>query len=281
MKKIKLTLILFLTLNSLKALPETNNIIACINHIPVYSNEFNRLFRAHLKKFERQYLFDPWQSSSLNELEDRYKLIEEAKNKNILSKSQDILGYKNYFRQKSENLGSPINTYDLNSYAEENALLLQFFQKEALKNIQDNLIEKVLILEEAKKHNLQIALWETDNRLAELKNKYKNEEEFKKFLRNNNATELELKAGMEEQIMVEILKNKFAENGNFEEWLNTTKENSLIEFALLEQENKALSCQPKIITSAQITKSKNIINSTTNNKKNLFNWFESRHKPKL
>lgn len=273
LKQVFLSFICILALLPSKAGIE-HNIIACVNHKPIYNSEFNRLFKVRLRQFEKQHLFDPWEASSLNDLEARYELIEKAKNKNISLNPQDVLAYKNQFQQKAQKFGSAINTYDLNSYAEENALLLQFFQQEAFKTIQDNLIEKALIMEEAQRNNLQVQNWEVENRLAEIKSKYKNEENFQTFLRNNNATELELKASLEEQIAVEKLKNK--NNQNFEEWFNKIKENSLIEFATSEADKKSLSCAPKLAEDK--TQDIKITNNNINTEKNKYKWFKWKHR---
>lgn len=236
----------YISVFSLRAKSGPNNIVACVNDSPVYLNEYERLFKSQLEKFEEKLLFDPWQASSLDRLEERSKLIKLARSRNLPIRPADIMVYKNSFNDRLKQWGSPVNTYDLNSYAEDNAVLLQLFSQEASHRIQDTLIEKELILQEARRRKINVATWEIEQRFQEVKSKQGNESNFREFLRRNNSTELELKASLEEQILTEKLKTDFSrptmgssisafmisQDNDFEKWLKQTKQSSRINLAL-------------------------------------------------
>jgi hypothetical protein len=231
-----------------------NSLVGCVNGAPIYLNDYNRLMKSQVAKFERRLLFDPWQASTLDALDERNKLIKLARQKNILLQPNDALFYKNLFAQKAKELGSPVNTYDLNSYAEENALLLQAFAQEQSKGIQDNLIQKELLAQEARNRGLNVQNWEVETRLQEVRSKYKLEDDYHQFLRKNNSTEIELKMQIEEQLLADKMRLALSEGeannqdtlstlqigtmsslnnaDQFQQWLKKTKQVSQIEFSL-------------------------------------------------
>ncbi len=259
----------------LKADPE---VVGCVNGSPIYASDFQRLMTAQSTKFEKSLVFDPWQPVSVAALENRNKLIEEARRKNFLVVPRDVENYRLQFSKKLADYGPPLNTYDLKSYAEENALLLQMFKIQAQKNIQDSLIEKKLLLTEARIRKLQIAPQEIENRMEEIKGKYGGDEGFRDFLRRSNSTEVELRVSLEEQLLIEKLKERLMSAANLEAegesgadrlsvWLKDAKEKSVLEFSLPGEE-KMLSCA----ISAGAPKPKSHFNAATPIESKSKNW---------
>lgn len=73
-----------------------------------------------------------------------------------------------------------------------------------IKNIViDSLIEESLILEEAKAKNIKATQEEVQNRLRALRQSFKTEEDFKKYLRDLGYNENELKRRLEEKIVID------------------------------------------------------------------------------
>ena len=233
-------------------------IVACVNGSALYKTELDGALRSELTKFQRRLLFDPWQSSSYEALEERRRTIEDARKKNVPMMPSDVARYKEIFSQKALQMGSPTNTYDLNLYAEENALLLSFFQQTLQGSVQDKLIERILVLQEAQNRHLVVSDLEVEQRLSQLKFKYNSDAAFREFLRRNSTSELELRASLEEAILTDKLKAALASAGDayqkeelylitdsnqpFESWLKRYKENSLIRFA--EVGSYLSSCSP-------------------------------------
>lgn len=246
MRKLFSFLILFIFCLSPCKAEET--IIGCVNGTAVYKSELDRAFQAELSDFQQKLLFDPWQVSSYDELEARRKAVEEARKKNILLLPADVAAFKNLFAEKVRQLGSPVNTYDLNSYAEENAQLMNLFQDSLQDKIKNRFVERILLFQEAQNRHLTVLALEVESRLQQLKTKYKQDADFREFLRRNNTSELELRAALEEAILTEKLKqsliaqqqnssekSKFLlisdENQFFENWFKQYKASSQINFA--------------------------------------------------
>jgi len=73
-----------------------------------------------------------------------------------------------------------------------------------IKNIViDSLIEESLILEEAKAKNIKATQEEVQNRLRALRQSFKTEEDFKKYLRNLGYNEDEFKRRLEEKVVID------------------------------------------------------------------------------
>jgi SurA N-terminal domain len=208
---------------------QENDLIGCINNYPIYKTEYDRLLSKDLDKFKTEYIFDPWKNASVDDFEKRKNLIEKLKKQNSLFIPSTASQYHYEFSQKQKQFGNPLHTYDLNSYAEENALLTEFFQQNNQKKIQNKLIDKALLLQEAKAHNLNIMPWEIETALQKVKTKYSNPYEFQEFLRLNNANEFDLRNSLEEQILIDKLGS---EKENWANWLIERKNKSQIEFSL-------------------------------------------------
>ncbi|MDX1920428.1 MAG: SurA N-terminal domain-containing protein [Candidatus Caenarcaniphilales bacterium] len=222
-----------------------DEIIGCINGAPIYRVEYDRLFQSELKKFEKEALFDPWQASSLEATKQREQMLEDAASVKTLVIPEDIAAYKNSFTKKQEFYGEPINTYDLNLYAEQNARLLQYFRQQNFERLSQSLIEKELLSQQARKRGIKINPEELDQKINDVKAKYGGETQFREFLRTYNSSEIEFKLALEQQLLAERLKASFInkpvqtseasqENNQqeFETWLEETKRNSKIAFSL-------------------------------------------------
>ncbi len=224
-----LILIFVLGFKSLASSAQENNLIGCVNNYPIYKSEYDRLLSKDLEKFKLEYIFDPWKNSAVDDFEKRQNLIQKLKNQNSFFIPATASQYHYEFSQKQKQFGNPLNTYDLNSYAEENALLTEFFQQNNQKKIQNKLIDKALLLQEAKARNLNIMPWEIETAFQKVQSKYANPYEFQEFLRLNNANEFDLRNSIEEQILIDKLGS---EKENWANWLASKKDKSQIDFAL-------------------------------------------------
>lgn len=221
-----------------------NEVIGCVNGAPIFRIEYDRLFQSELKRFENAALFDPWQSSSYEAIETRNKLIENAESVRTFVIPEDITAYKNLFAKTQEVYGEPINTYDLNLYAEQNAKLLQYFRQQNFEKLSKSLIERELLSQNARKRGIRVAPEELEQKMNNIKAKYGGDNAFKEFLRTYNSTELEFKLALEQQLLAEKLKgiliNKPIQNSEenqnanqeFENWLEEAKRTSKIAFSL-------------------------------------------------
>ncbi|MDJ0625263.1 MAG: SurA N-terminal domain-containing protein [Candidatus Caenarcaniphilales bacterium] len=270
-----------------------NTIIGCINNAPVFRNEYDRLFKAELGKFQKKYIFNPWGKASYKSMKDRFQLIEEIESRNITFYPNDFETYKNIFEQKSQTEGQPINTYDLSSYAEDNARLLNYFRKNVKDKITNSIVERELASQEARKIGLRVEPWEINQRTYQIRAKYKSDQEFTNFLRINNSTELELRQSLEQQILFEKMQNKlntYSSSGlispeeqakQFDDWFKKLKNESKIVFSLDGTDPALKLCaitQPKPKTVNQTAKARSITQkgktkASNNGKKNLLKKF--------
>ncbi len=268
-------------------LNNNNKIIACVNEAPILVKDFERLYRSRLSKFEKRYLFDPWETSSVQDLEARNKLIVDLRQKAIYTNTKYKADFQKSFSQKAERLGSPINTYDLEAYAEDNAVLLEYFVRQTIPSVKEDLINTKLASLGARQRGLTVPAWELEERLQQIKNKYKTDFDFREFLQQNNSTEAELNISLEEQLLSEKLKeflNKSAAkntqtpfsftantNSAYEEWLKVARQEGNIQFLLPGSGQFIASCSANKVIAEETNFSKeNTSNDRTNTKNNRF-----------
>ncbi|MDX1918359.1 MAG: hypothetical protein SFT81_04385 [Candidatus Caenarcaniphilales bacterium] len=188
-------------------------IIGCVNGTPIHMHEYERLYLSQKARFQESLIFDPWQPSSTLNLQKRTKALEESKRRAIPAMQQEILNYQSLFEQERAKKGDPPNTYDLKSYAAENALLMQFFRQEVGLRLQKSLVEKELMVQEARARRIMVEPIEVETRLQSVKAKYPSRSEYADFLRRNSSTEFDLRYALEEQILIDKLKGALCQVG--------------------------------------------------------------------
>lgn len=105
------------------------------------------------------------------------------------------------------------------SLKEYNRLLKAKGEKYSKEKILDLIIDRLLVLQEAKKRNTQVSEEETTKRLNQIKEKQSGEEGFTKFLTNNDATIDDVKNEIRNQLIYELTKTEILKETSFKSFL--------------------------------------------------------------
>ena len=84
--------------------------------------------------------------------------------------------------------------------------------REARRRALERLIEKKILLKEAKDKDIKIREEKIDHRIEDIKGKFASEEEFRQALRKDNFTEAKLRKRIEEDLMVSVLVDREVES---------------------------------------------------------------------
>lgn len=142
-------------------------------------------------------------------------------NSQALDKESEIIGIVN---------GENIYLSDFNRLLNaQKTKLTNLSDKEIKDKLVNFIIDRILILQEAKARNIEVPEENITKRLVLLKEKKGGEEAFKKFLEENKATIEDAKDEIKTQILYKLVEKELAKsNDEFKSFLSKKKENSNI-----------------------------------------------------
>ncbi len=215
-------------------------IIGLVNGENLYKNDLERLFNAQKKKLYTDLNFNLFSPSTSNP-SATLKREEQLKNANkeglLISNEEfesaweNILniegGIENIERKAKEN---NLLIADIKLKLEENLLLEKYFELKTKETLTNSLIDEALVLQEAKKINIQISNDAVNQKIDLIKERQGGEEAFAQFLRENNATIDDAKNEINKQLLYKAVKDSVTNNGitDFKTFIANKKDNANI-----------------------------------------------------
>ena len=211
MKKIFCYLVLFLFL-SLPCL--SNEIISTINSENLYLADFNRLYNAQKRRFQKEFNLNLYGELDPKVISKRKEFLLKAKIEGIDIKDEET----NQLLAQTPD--------DLKQRLKENLMLEKYFEKHARQKVLELMINERLALQTAKERKINIAESDITKKINAIKEKEGGEEGFLKFLKSNNATIDDAKKEIKNKLTYDHVKASFTDEDAWTSFLHDVKLNA-------------------------------------------------------
>ena len=201
-----------------------NEVIGKVNNENIYLNQLSRIFNTQKKKYYEDLNFNIFTPNASNlkaqsrRKEDLKKanrdgfLISNEEFKNAWDKVLELYGsIENLDKKAKEN---KLQIADIKLKLEENMLLNKYFERNAKENLVNLLIDKVILLQEAKSRNIIPKEEELTSKFNKIIEKYGGEEAFKLFLMSHNATVDDAVNEIKNKILIDLVKQQIISDSN-------------------------------------------------------------------
>lgn len=116
----------------------------------------------------------------------------------------EVNGEKIFNSEVERQLNAVIGSHGSQLQGEEGKKMIESFRKQIL----ENLINNLLVVQEAKKQGFKVTQKEIQERISEIKKSFKSEEEYKAALKQNGLTESDVPREVEKMILAEKVLEK-------------------------------------------------------------------------